>query len=100
MMYEGPPVEVPLSVQIRGAMGGGDPRELDLLYALHKFGLVTNAVAVATPVPGSTKWNVKFSEWRVKIKDFYDWDPTKKISVPNPDYKSKDPKAVVPRDER
>jgi hypothetical protein len=100
MMYEGPSVEVPLSVQIRAAMGGGDPREVDLLYALHKFGLVTNVVAAASPIPGTSKWNVRFDQWRSKVRDEYDWDPTKKISVPNPDYKSNDPKAVTPSEDK
>src|SRR2546429_5637281 len=100
MMYEGPPVEVPLSVQIRAAMGAGNPREVDLLYALHKFCLVTNVLAIATPIAGSSKWNVRFSEWRSKVKDVYDWDPTKKITVPNPDHGSKDPKAVKPKEEK
>jgi hypothetical protein len=100
MMYEGPSVEVPVSVQLRAAFGGGNPRELDVLYALHKFGLVTNVVTTASQIPNSTRWNVRFAEWRSKIKDDYDWDPTKRITVPNPDYKSKDPKAVTPNEDK
>ena len=87
MVYEGPPAEVPLSVHARAAVGFADPEDLDILMSLHKFGLRTNVVASAVPGPQSTtKYTVTFESWETRAFDRYNWDPTKHITVPNPDF--------------
>jgi hypothetical protein len=96
MHYEGN-VEVGLGVQVKAALGlQVDPRELDILYALHGFTVLCDVVVSVQPVPNSTRCNVTFDKWTNKTHDDYHWDPSKHITVPNPDYNSKDPKAVTP----
>lgn len=100
IMYEGPPVEIPLAIQAKALMGTKVDEELDLLYALHTFALITNVFVKTEPVEfGSRKYNVTFLEWKTKMRDTYDWDPTKHIKVPNPDYGSKEKFAISPKDE-
>lgn len=94
IFYEGPPVEIPLSVHAKAFFGQADPAELDLLMSLHKFGLRTEVVMSASPIPNSTNYHVVFESWESWIFDRYDWDPTKRLKVPNPDYQ--DPLGVAP----
>jgi hypothetical protein len=89
-------VEASLSVKARAYMGlHVDNREMDALYALHGFLMITDVVAeVAANSP--KKNSVKFTSWKCKASDEYHWDSSKHITVPNPDYNSTATDAVAP----
>ena len=90
-------VETPLSVEAKAAVGiKVDGRELDALYALHGFLLISDVVVSAAKISKSRMYNVRFERWTCKTSDEYHWDPKKHITVPNPDYCSKDKGAVAP----
>jgi len=92
-------VETPLSVQAKAAVGiKVDPRELDALYALHGFLLVSDAIISASKTSDPRKYKVTFDKWTCKASDEYHWDPSKHITVPNPDYGSKSKDAIAPND--
>jgi hypothetical protein len=92
-------VEIGLATQARAAMGlAVEPVELDVLYALHGFALVSDVVVSATKQKALT-YAVAFDKWTCKATDEYHWNPEKHISVPNPDYRSKDKNAVAPDQE-
>ena len=91
-------VETPLSIEMKAAMGMQvDRQELDALYALHGFTMISDVVASATKT-GASEYLVKFDRWTCKASDEYHWNPNKHITVPNPDYQSKIPNAVAPGD--
>jgi hypothetical protein len=91
-------VETPLSIEAKAAMGMKvEARELDALYALHGFTVISDVVVSVTPKSPSGH-NVKFDRWTCKTQDEYHWDPDKHITVPNPDFGSKDKDAVSPGD--
>jgi hypothetical protein len=93
-------VETPLSIEAKAAMGlKVEARELDALYALHGFTVISDVVVSVTPKSPSGH-NVKFDRWTCKTQDEYHWDPDKHITVPNPDFGSKDKDAVRPGDEK
>lgn len=79
-------VSMPLSAQAFGS-----DADRDLLYALHDFQLETN-VQVALRA-GKT---VEFLSFQAKVMDRYDWNPSKHITVPNPDFGSKASGAIKP----
>jgi hypothetical protein len=92
-------VETPLSVEAKAAMGMKvDERELDALYALHGFTLVSDVVASVSRSSNSKIYDVTFDSWKCKAVDYYHWNPAKHITVPNPDFGSKEPGAVRPGD--
>ncbi len=92
-------VEIGLGVQAKAAMGMKvEPRELDVLYALHGFTLVSDVVASVAKTSGPKMYTVKFDQWKSKTTDQYHWDPDKHLKVPNPDYGSKDKGALAPGD--
>jgi hypothetical protein len=86
IFYEGPPVEMPLMLLLKAELGTADPKEVDLVMSLHKFGIHTDVVMSASPIEKSKKYNVKFESWESWAFDSYDWDPRKHLTVPNPDY--------------
>ena len=73
-----------------------DPGELDALYALHGFTLQSDVIVAATPGKRAGFYDVKFQSWVCKALDEYHWNPDKHITVPNPDYGSKQAGAVAP----
>jgi hypothetical protein len=88
-------IETPLSIQAKAALGlQVDARELDALYALHGYTLVSDVVVAAVRQGRNT--NVTFQKWTCKTTDEYHWNPDKHIAVPNPDFQSKLPDAVAP----
>jgi len=90
-------VETPISVELKAAAGVQvDARELDALYALHGFLLISDTVVSATKPLSSKMYNIKFDRWTCKASDEYHWNPAKHITVPNPDYGSKDKNAIAP----
>jgi hypothetical protein len=92
-------VETPLSIQAKAAVGiPVDPRELDALYALHGFRVVSDVVVSAAKTVGGKTYELRFARWTCWTTDEYHWNPEKHISVPNPDYGSSEPGAVAPRD--
>jgi hypothetical protein len=94
-------VETPLSVEAKAAVGlSVEPQELDALYALHGFLLISDVVVSAVKMSNSRMYNVKFERWTCKASDEYHWDPKKHITVPNPDYGSKDKWAVAPGEKK
>ena len=92
-------VEASVSIQAKAYMGMAvDPRELDALYALHGFTLISDVVASATPTSPPGSYQVKFTRWMCSTTDYYHWNPDKHISVPNPDFGSTASGAVAPKD--
>jgi hypothetical protein len=83
--------EVPVWAQVSGTDG-----DKDLLYALHGFQLRSKATVQLAAVGPNAKRKVTFTAYVAEAEDIYDWDPTKHISVPNPDYGSTAPDAVEP----
>ena len=89
--------ETPLSVQAKAAVGiKVDARELDALYALHGFLLISDVVVSAVKASNPRMYNVSFDRWTCKASDEYHWNPNKHMTVPNPYYGSKDKGAVAP----
>lgn len=89
MQYESL-VEFPLRYQITGS-----DADKDLLYSLHGFQLRTN-VGVVLVSSSNTVKTVNFSQYEARVVDRYDWDYSEHLTVPNPDYGSKEPNAVSP----
>jgi hypothetical protein len=91
-------VEASLTVQAQAAAGMlVEPRELDALYALHGFHVISDVEVTAT-ASGARSYNVRFTKWTCHTTDRYHWNPDKSIKVPNPDYGSKEPSAIAPND--
>ena len=88
MTYKGESVEIPLQVQVDALRGKGRREDLDLLYALHDFAIQTEVVVKLIRRGTTMVHDVNFEKWESKALDRYDWDPTKHITVPNPDYKN------------
>lgn len=89
MQYESL-VEFPLRYQLTGS-----DADRDLLYSLHGFQLRTNVSVVLVSSAGSKK-TISFSQFECRVVDRYDWDYTEHLTVPNPDFLSKDTNAVAP----
>jgi hypothetical protein len=87
-------VDIPISVQLFGSDG-----DKDLLYALHDFQLKSQVTVAGSPAPDG-KLTITFKKFEAQAIDRYDWDPTKHITVPNPDYKSAAADAVAPDSEK
>ena len=88
-------VEIPLWAQVTGSDG-----DKDLLYALHGFQLQSKATVQLGAAGSNAKRKVTFTAYVAQAEDVYDWDPTKHISVPNPDYMSSAPDAVDPSSDK
>lgn len=84
-------VEIPLHYQLTG----GDA-DRDILYALRGFQLKSSVIVAAAPLPVGSKLKIHFQSFQAEIRDRYDWDYSKHLTVPNPDYGSKTAGAVAP----
>jgi hypothetical protein len=84
-------VEFPLRFQITGS-----DADRDLLYSLHGFQLKTNVTVTARPFPKSKRMRISFTTFQAQARDRYDWDYSEHLTVPNPDFGSKDAGAVAP----
>jgi hypothetical protein len=94
-------VETPLSIELKAAAGAQvEERELDALYALHGFTMVSDVIVSATPTKTKSQYSIDFRKWTCKATDTYHWNPDKHITVPNPDFDSKAAGAVAPKDKR
>lgn len=90
-------VETPLSVEAKAAAGlEVAPRELDALFGLHGFTMNSDVVVSVIKSSRPRMYSVKFDRWICKASDEYHWNPSKHITVPNPDFGSKDKGAVSP----
>jgi hypothetical protein len=96
-------VELPLTLQVKALAavwsGKVDPKDagpIDLFFGLHGFQLKSKVQVAATAVPGSKALGIKFNGWSAQVRDRYDWDEKKHLTVPNPDFGSKAPWAVEP----
>jgi hypothetical protein len=70
------------------------PEEADVFTSFHNFQLRTDVnvtIAVA-----QNKTTLTFQSFTAKALDRYDWDASKHLTMPNPDYQSKSPKAIRP----
>lgn len=88
--------EFPLRYQLTG-----NDADRDLLYSLHGFQLHSTVNVSGTllpkPVDGrAQKVRVTFQSFTAYAHDVYDWNYAEHLSVPNPDFGSKDPSAVAP----
>lgn len=84
-------VEMPLRYQLTG-----DDADRDILYALRGFQLKSTVTLTAVLQPQGSKFKIAFQSFHAEIRDRYDWDYSEHITVPNPDYGSKMPGAIVP----
>jgi hypothetical protein len=84
----GPSVTIPLSIQSKALLGLANEDELDLFMSLHAFGLQTQVLMSAKPVGAATTYTASFEVWETKAFDRYDWDATKHLTVPNPDFRN------------
>jgi hypothetical protein len=74
---------------------------LDIYASLHTFAVESTAVIRATPVAGDAKrFTIDFDSWTWKVTDTYDWDPSKRNDMPNPDFKKAPGPFVVAPDLR
>src|SRR5262249_15850271 len=90
-------VEISITVQAKAAVGMKvDSRELDVLYALHGFTILSDVVVSVAKTASPGKYTAKFESWVCKAYDEYHWDPSKHIPVLNRDYGSKKRGAVAP----
>jgi len=90
-------VEIPLRYQVTGS-----DADKDLLYALHGFQLKSKVVLSfdhSAPAPAK-QVRLAFDEFSAQVIDRYDWDYTEHLTVPNPDYQSKEADAVKPGSDR
>lgn len=87
-------VRMPITAPI---FGTGEDK--DLLYALHGLQLHTEVTVSCSRIAGSNLVQVVFVSFQAKMKNRYEWNPDRKIRVPNPDFKSKSRGAVAPESE-
>ncbi len=85
-------IEIPISAKIFGSL-----EDKDLLYALHGLQLKTEVTVSCSMMAASNLVRVVFVSFQAKMKNRYEWNPDRQITVPNPDYQSKDKKAVAPQ---
>lgn len=74
----------------------GSPEDKELLYALHGLQLRTEVTVSCSMVAGSSLIRVVFVSFQAKMNNRYEWNPDRKIKVPNPDYRRRGPDAVAP----
>jgi hypothetical protein len=74
----------------------GSDADRDLLYSLHDFQLKTNVTVTLSAIPDSGHMRVLFTSFQAKVLDRYDWDYSKHLKVPNPDFGSTKRGAVLP----
>jgi hypothetical protein len=74
----------------------GTAQERDIFTALDGFQLRSEAMVKSEGNTDSHHIKVSFVTWFSMVKDRYDWDYNKYLTLPNPDYQSKAPGAVLP----
>ena len=77
----------------------GSPDDKELLYALHGLQLRTEVTVSCSMMAGSNLARVVFVSFEAKMKNRYEWNPDRKIRVPNPDFKRRGRDTVAPESE-
>jgi hypothetical protein len=70
--------------------------EQDLLHSLHGFQLKSYVTVTAATLPRGNRLKINFQLFTAELRDRYDWKYSEHLTVPNPDYGSKEPGAVAP----
>ena len=70
--------------------------ELDTLYALDGWTVISDVVMSATPSATVQQYDVKFERWTCKATGAYLWKPDRHMSVPNPDHGLSSSTALAP----
>ena len=76
----------------------GTSPDRDIFGSLRGFQLKSK-VTVTAPGRQNGRVNVHFSSWQCSGTDRYDWNYSERLTVANPDYRSKAPDAIRPQDE-
>lgn len=74
----------------------GSAEEQDLFTSLRGFQLHSRALVSGRRHGGEV--SIRFDTWLCEAKDRYDWNYSEYLTVPNPDYGSREPDAVRPGD--
>ena len=77
----------------------GSAADLDILGSLHGFQLKSEVTVGPLTGTGNSR-NVAFQSWTCSGTDRYDWDPSKYMTVFNPDYGSTEADAIEPKSEQ
>ena len=77
----------------------GSAQERDIFTSLDGFQLRSEVWAAGAGYPDPHHLNVTFSGWYAMCRDRYDWDFSKHLTLPNPDYQSKAADAVRTTDQ-
>jgi hypothetical protein len=92
-------VEVGSSIQeIYRIMTSGTPEEKDLFTSLRGFHLRSKVNINGQRQKNNRDIFVTFISWTSRVEDRYDWDYGEHLTMPNPDFGSKQPGAVRPQD--
>ncbi|MBI3562748.1 MAG: hypothetical protein HY080_13635 [Gammaproteobacteria bacterium] len=75
----------------------GSNEEIDLIYSLHGFHVKSYAIVTGVAIPNSNKLRIIFVNYEAEVFDYYHWDPSKHITVPNPDHGKNFSGAVTPK---
>ena len=89
-------VEVPIYWQITGSKA-----ETDILHSLGLgFQLRTDVVVTVKKQSSGKGLNAEFKSFEARIEDRYNFNPKEHLTMPNPDYRSKEAGAICPRREK
>ena len=88
-------VEMPLRYQLTG-----DDADRDILYGLRGFQLKSSVVLSAAGTAPNGNLKLVFQGYTAQASDRYDWNYSEHITVPNPDFGSRDPAAVAPKERK
>ncbi|MDH5179041.1 MAG: hypothetical protein OEZ39_16605 [Gammaproteobacteria bacterium] len=97
MKYESLCDIAPGVFDIISIQNSGTAADRDLLTALRGFQLESSVIVDPLRMPDKTI-QVKFTSWKCRVLDTYDWNYNEYFTVPNPDFGSKDKNAVRPQD--
>jgi hypothetical protein len=76
----------------------GTNAERDIFGSLRGFQL-KSIVTVTALGHQNARVTIQFSSWQCSGSDRYDWNYSERLTVGNPDYRSKSPDAIRPQDE-
>ena len=76
----------------------GSNGDRDIFGSLRGFQLKSKATVIVAPSrPGDTGVTIQFQSWTCSGTDRYDWDYNEYLTVVNPDFDSKEPDAIRPK---
>jgi hypothetical protein len=88
-------VEMPLRYQLTG-----DDADRDILYGLRGFQLKSSVILTSPGTAPNGNLKILVQAYTAQASDRYDWNYSEHITVPNPDFGSKNPAAVAPDDKK